>query len=234
MEGRTADTAKLIPVRQVADGRFRSLNDVLAVGKDAFYVTNDSIARTPLGKRWELARAKDTAQVFYFDGREVRPVAEGLSFANGIAASPDGRAIYVSETMDRTLRIYDRDAGTGALTQRLGTEGLVWFGTGGDNIEVTPDGALWIAAHPKVLAFAAHRADPDKPAPSQILKIVPDTDGRGGTVDEVFLDKGEAISGASVAIAHEGRLLIGAPFDPKLLLCDLPEEHGKLKDWLAP
>lgn len=233
VEGKDAESLRLVPMMRVADGRFRSLNDVLPVGPEAFYVTNDSVARTALGKRWELARAKDTGSVFHFDGEAVRVAAEGLSFANGIAMSPGGEAVYVTETMDRTMRIYDRDPNSGTLTQRPRTEGLVWFGTGGDNIDVAPDGALWIAAHPKVLAFAAHRADPEEHAPSQILKIVPDTDGRGGTIDEVLLDKGEALSGASVAVAYEGRLVLGAAFEPKLLLCELPDEHGRLKEWLA-
>jgi arylesterase/paraoxonase len=232
VEGTSIDTLRLVPVMSVGDGRFRSLNDVLPVGPDRFYVTNDSTADPGMGKRMELAMAKDSASVFHFDGADVRLAADGLSFANGIAMSPDGGTVYVAETMDRTLRIYDRDPATGALTQRELTEGLVWIGTGADNIDVDPDGALWIAAHPKVLAFASHRSDPRKTAPSQILKLTPNPDGPGGTVDEVLLDKGEALSGASVAVAHDGKLLMGAAFDPKILVCELPDSHGRLKDWL--
>jgi arylesterase/paraoxonase len=222
---------ELTHVRTVIHPLILSPNDVVAVGPDAFYITNDHAHKDGFMRTVEDYLRLSRTTVVYHDGVQTRVVAEGLTYANGINVSHDGRTIYVTETTDRVLRIYDRDIETGELTQRPGAEGYVWIGTGLDNIDVDAEGNLWIGAHPKMFDFIAHANDPDKIAPSQILKVTFDPETPYGSIDEVYLNLGEEISGSSVAAVHEGRMVIGSVFEPFILVCELPEEYGRLRAW---
>jgi hypothetical protein len=43
------------------------------------------------------------------------------------------------------------------------------------------------------------------------------------TVDRLYLDLGDELSGSSVAASHKGELLIGSVFEERLLRCKLIE-----------
>lgn len=189
-----------------------SPNDVLAISADSFYVTNHLGSETAFGARLETVLGLNRANVVWFDGQSARKVAEGLGFANGIAMSPDGATVYVAETMARRLKAYHRDAATGALT--LAIEGF--FGTGLDNIDVAPDGALWIGSHPRMIDFVGHADDPSQRSPSQILRVEPQA---GGAARTLYTDDGSEISGISAAVEFEKTIFAGAVFEPKLLVC---------------
>lgn len=226
-----ARQARLEHLETVSGPALVSPNDVLAVGPRRFYATNDHAAASGLARSLEELLRQDKANVVYFDGSGFAQVATGLTYPNGIAMTRGGTRVYVTETLDRTLRIYDRDVGSGALTQRPDPDGLVFVGTGVDNIDVDADGNLWIGSHPKILAFSAHARDAANLSPSQVLKVSPAAEGRGGTIDEIYLNLGEEISGVSVAAVHEGRMVLGAVMDPKVLVCTLPDDAGRLEDW---
>jgi len=108
--------------------------------------------------------------------------------------------------------VFDRDPASGALSER----DTIPLDSCPDNIEVDESGALWIGAHPKIFDLQAHMKDATKLAPAQILRIDPQT----RTVEEVYLDDGSAISGASVASVAGNRMVIGPIFDDKVLVCD--------------
>lgn len=191
-------------------------NDVHAVGPRQFYATNDHANESGWARRMEDYFRQDKSSVVYFDGTASRLVAEGLTFANGINGSPDGSQIYVTETTDMMVRFYDRDAATGALT----LDQQVPITSGLDNIDVHPDGSLWIGAHPKLLDFQAYANDPDQISPSQVIKLVPQGE-RGGEATEIYLDLGTQISGSSVGARWQDKLIIGSVFEEKVLVCDL-------------
>jgi DNA-binding beta-propeller fold protein YncE len=57
----------------------------------------------------------------------------GLNGANSVAASPDGRNVYVASFLSSAVAVFARDDRTGALTQRPGTDACVSEdGSGGD------------------------------------------------------------------------------------------------------
>jgi arylesterase/paraoxonase len=126
--------------------------------------------------------------------------------------------IYIAETLGFTVRFFDRDAATGALKER----DHLYLGTGLDNIDVDAAGTLWIAAHPHMLDFLAHAGDPAKLSPSQVLRVSP-PGAEKREARQVYLGLGSEISGSSVAAVHQGRMLIGAVFEPKYLNCAAPE-----------
>ena len=191
-----------------------SPNDVVAVGPRSFYVTNDHGSRTPRGRMFENYLFLNKAFILYFDGRGMAVAAKGIGYANGIAMSPDGATVYVAGSSDRSIRVFKRDAAIGGLTRSF----RIKTGSAPDNIELDASGNLWIAAHPKMLRFAKHAADPKATSPSQVLRIA----ARGpkdSAVEEVYLDNGSEISGSSVAAPFPGGFLIGQVFGDQVLLC---------------
>ena len=102
-------TAKLSETGDIESDKLISPNDVAAVGKQQFYVTNDHGSHTPLGMTLENYLMLPRADVLYFDGMVFREVASNLVFANGIALSPDGNHLYVAETTARRLQTFARD-----------------------------------------------------------------------------------------------------------------------------
>jgi arylesterase / paraoxonase len=201
----------------IQSDKLNSPNDVLAVGPEQFYVTNDHGSRSDLGKTLENYLLLPRANVLYFDGTVFREVASGLVFANGIAASPDGAHVYVSESTARRVETFGRDAFTGALS----LQNTVDMPSGPDNIDVDPQGTLWVAAHPKLFALLAYGADPTKPSPSQVFEL-PVAGGVPGPVQPVYANAGAEIGASSVGVAVGHDLFIGSIFDPKILDCALP------------
>ena len=194
--------------------RLTSPNNVTAVGVDRFYVTNDVKAGrdTALGKLQFLTRAGE-GDLFYFDGVAWSVAATGLKFANGVAASNDGGEIYVAETAARSIRVFARNGESGALRQMR----TVKTPAAPDNLTVSADGVLWAAGLPKPLSLLGHAGNAAKLSPSSVMRF----DETG--VSTVYLDDGAELSASSVAARVGDTLLIGAIFEHKFLLCDLPD-----------
>lgn len=191
-------------------------NDLVAVGHDQFYVTNDHGYLEGFLGTLESYFPLPVGIVSYFDGEKFMPVVEGLQFANGINKSADGSKIYLAETVGQTLKIFTRDEVSGSLQLDRETS----LGTGPDNITLDEKGNLWIAAHPQLLSFIGYVGDPSKYTPSQILRLSP---GIGGHLiqEDVMVDVGDLISGASVAAAIGNRFLVAGPYEEKFLDCSL-------------
>ena len=68
------------------------------------------------------------------------------------------------------------------------------------------------------MAMARYRDDAAKPAPSQVFRVAL-ADGIPQSATLVYADPGEQIGGASVAAVAGRRMLIGAPWDDKILDC---------------
>ena len=195
-----------------------SPNDLVAVDAERFYVTNDHGNAPGLMRTLEEYFRLPHANVIYYDGTNFREVASGIQFANGINMSESGERIYVNALIGMTLNVYERNEISGEL--RL--QSKIQLGTGGDNIERDSQGRLWIGAHPKLLTLARHQQDPGLPAPSQVIRVSPDS----AAVEEIFLDLGRRLSASSVAAVHGDRLLIGPVWDPRFLDCTLNLEGG--------
>lgn len=196
-----------------AHASMTSPNDVVAVDHERFYFTNDHGSELGWIRTLEDYMRLGWADVVYFDGREFREAADGLSYANGINVSPDGKRLYVAEVTRSRIREYARDTQTGALEELR----RVNFDFGVDNIEVDPDtGELWLGGHFKLLTFARHAGNAEVPAPSQAARARLDGEP---VIETVFRDDGDLISGASVAAHRNGRLLVGAVFEPHFVEC---------------
>lgn len=200
------DTA-LVFQESITLSEMLSPNDVLAVGKRQFYFTNDH------DSHGGVSRIKDfliigTGQVVFFDGETAQVLDRGIRYANGINMSHDGKFLYVAACTGRQILIYQREP--------FLQIGEIDCGTAVDNIELDEKGELWVAAHPKMLAFLSHASDPTKRSPSQILKIVPALND-SSKIEVIYLNDGNPLSGSSVAAIHGDRVLMGTVFEDGIL-----------------
>ena len=209
------DGNALVHRETVRGGAIISPNDIAAVGPRRFYFTNDHGSTSRLGKLIEDYLQLSRANITYYDGKSFRIVADGLAYANGIWADGGGRLVYATSTVGRKFHVYNRDPASGSLRR----ESELDLSTGADNIDVDQDGMIWVAAHPRLLTFMKHASDKTKKSPSQVLEIY--WTGSGYAFKEVYLDRGEEISGASVAAVYKNRMLLGAVFGNFFLDCTM-------------
>jgi arylesterase/paraoxonase len=206
--------AALTHRRTIEGPELVSPNDIVGVGPDAFYVSNDHANVAGWRRTAEdYLRLKET-KVYYFDGQGFTQVLDRIGGANGVNVSADGKSLYLSAASERTVYVFDRDLQTNALTQRAAVP-VPGFA---DNIEVLANGDLLLGLHSKILQLISHFSDPSKRSPSHVMHLK--QDGKGGfTAETIYYNDGAEISGVSVGAGVDRRLLIGAIIEPKILDC---------------
>ena len=215
-----AASGGLFPRETVRDAAFVHPNAIAAIGPRQFYLANDSAARTDFDRLLEVVFRRGVSTLIYYDGSEARIAATGLKFPAGLASNADTTRLYVGEVFAKTLRVYQRDLATGALT----LEETVPLDTAPDNLEVDDDGVVWIAAHPKLLTFFGHVSEPAKRAPTQVLRFdprgpKPADGGKDPRLTQIYMNAGEQISAGTVAAPWHDEFLVGALLDHKVLIC---------------
>jgi arylesterase/paraoxonase len=210
-------TARLTEVGSIGGRILTSPNDVAAVDEDRFYVVNDHTSRTDLGRWLDDTLVLPRANILYFDGVKFVEVVNGLNFPNGAALSADSHYLYVPQSYPRLLLTFERNPFSGRLKQ----VNALPIPSNLDNADVAADGSVWLGSHPKAFAMAAYRSDPSKPAPSEIFRVGVQN-GIPQAASLVYANMGEQIGASSVGATADGHLLIGSPFDSKILDCRLP------------
>jgi arylesterase/paraoxonase len=224
-------------LRRVEHPLFISLNDISPVGPDHFYATNDGGAPNGSVERMsEMAAGLARASVVEVHlgavpteggnaergnpaDPQVRIVASDLGYANGILAMPDNGPVVVAESLGRRLRAYAPIPGGG-----LEPLAELDLSTGVDNLSLGPDGLLWVGAHPNMLDFLRHAADPAARSPSEVLRLRWDPAERSFEVLSRYVEDGSRLSGVSVALpldpsGGEHHFLVGSVFESHLLDC---------------
>jgi arylesterase/paraoxonase len=205
---------KLSHRETLSDPLLVSPNDVVAVGRDRLYVTNDHANPPGLARTLEDYLRRSISTVVYYDGERFVEAASGIRYPNGVNASADRKTLFVASTTGGTVFVFDVDPESGSLEERSAIE----IGTGLDNIELDDEGDLWIGAHPKLLSFVQHTADESRAAPAQVIRVR-DPGSDSPRVEEVLLSLGEDLSGSSVAAVRGDRLLVGSVMDDGILDC---------------
>ncbi|XP_023275516.1 serum paraoxonase/arylesterase 2-like [Seriola lalandi dorsalis] len=208
------DDHSLVYLKTIKHELLYSVNDIVAVGVDSFYATNDHYFTHEIIKSLvEPLLAQPWTNVVYYSPKEVKIVSEGYYFANGINISPDKRHIYVADLFDHNVHVLERKE-----DNTLATVKSVAVGSLCDNIEVDPEtGDLWLGCHPN--GWKAFMFDPKDPPGSEVIRIQKIHSDQP-VVTQVYADDGHVIMGSSVAATYGGKLLIGSVFH-KALVCDL-------------
>ena len=208
-----AEDGQLQHAETIRSEVMHSLNDVVAVGPRQFYATNDQRFDGGIGGALEVFLGLPLGDLVYFDGEEAVIAASGFAYANGVNVSLDGQKIYVAETIGHNLAVFDRETNTGELSSRR-DYGL---STGVDNIDVAPDGSLYIGAHPDLLAFTAHAGDPETISPSQVVRFDPED----GAITTVYASLDGELNGSATGAFWNGTLLVSGVFEPRLARCEI-------------
>jgi gluconolactonase len=127
--------------------KFNSPNDIILGPDGALYFTDPTLD-LPKGEKQELA-----FQGVYRLGKDgsVRLLTSDLVQPNGLAFSPDGKRLYIDDTKQREIRVYDVGAGgelkNGRLFGKEEGRGGVPDGMRVDtkgNVFVTGPGGIWV------------------------------------------------------------------------------------------
>ncbi|XP_054638071.1 serum paraoxonase/arylesterase 2-like [Dunckerocampus dactyliophorus] len=191
-----------------------SVNDIVAMGVDRFYATNDHYySDERLKTIVEPLLCQPWTNVVYYSPETVKVVSEGYYMANGINVSPDKRHIYVADVLDHNVHVLERTEDNALVSVKsVAVSSLC------DNIEVDPKtGDLWLGCHPNGWKFLNY--DPKDPPGSEVIRIR-NIHSEEPLVTQVYADDGHVIVGSSVATTYGGKLLIGSVFH-KALCCDL-------------
>ena len=210
-------TAKLAARSSIGGGLLVSPNDLFAVGPDRFYVSNDHVTKTGLGRFAEDDLLWPHADLLYFNGTNFRIPVQAMAFPNGVYVTPDGTHLYIAVTGERRLIAMSREPFFGNLTQ-IGSLSLPMRP---DNITADAQGRLIIAGHPGLVRVNRFRADASKPSPSEVVRVTLDKSDVPSGYETIFADDGGLIGASSVAAVVGKRLLIGSVLDNKLLVCEM-------------
>ncbi|MBM3168811.1 MAG: SMP-30/gluconolactonase/LRE family protein [Bacteroidetes bacterium] len=189
-----------------------SPNDLVMVSPEAFYFSNDHGYTSSLGLLAENYLGLSVANVGYYDGKSFRSVADNLSFPNGLQVDPSKKLLYVASSRGFMVRVFDvLPDGNLAFVEDIPT------GTGVDNIELDPQGKLWIGCHPNLLTFASYAGGNAALSPSEVITIDYQK-GKKPEVRSVWTNSGAQLSSASVAVPFDKYLFVGNVMDSKVLV----------------
>lgn len=214
-------------------------NDLAALSPTDFFITNDHsgiFAHNPLGYLADLL-GYGTGQVLYCNTvlEECKVVAEGFRFANSLVLSPDQSLLYVSETFGDQVYVYKRDIKTNELTlvEKIPVPGFV------DNLNLDPQGRIWVAASLDLIATLSAMGDKTKssaPSPFVVYRITPKVSGEkhfqrplrtvhetpSHFVEVMFTNNGEIISPITVAApTGHNSVVFGSLADSRIVECDI-------------
>jgi len=203
----------LTHVKTLNDPTMISPNDIVALGPDEFYFTNDHKYTEGTKRLAEDYLGLRRSNVIYFDGNSYQEVADGIAYANGINYDVARNLLFVASPRDFLVKVYHRNAdGSLAFIENIPC------GTGVDNIEFDEEGRLWIGAHPSLLHFSAYAAGKREKSPSEIVVI--DYQGESDyEVSSIYLEDGTEMSAATVAVPINGnQIVFGNVMDDKFLI----------------
>ncbi|KAJ7322332.1 hypothetical protein JRQ81_018619 [Phrynocephalus forsythii] len=199
------DDNSLMHLKTIKHELLPSANDVVALGPDSFYATNDRYFPEPPLLYLEMFLGLTWTNVVYYSPKEVREVAAGFHSANGINMSPDGKYIYVADLTGHAIHVFEK-----LENLSLSFLKVLQLDTMIDNVSVDPDtGDIWAGCHPNGMRFFLY--DSENLPGSEILRIQ-DILSEKPTVTQVYMDDGSIIQGSSVAKVYNERLLIGTVF----------------------
>lgn len=189
-------------------------NDLVIISPDEFYFTNDHGYTKGLGKIVEEYSGMALSNVVHVKQKKYVQAATGIAYANGIAHDKKRELLYVASPRQFNVSVYRRAADASLqLIEKIPTK------TGVDNLTVDDSGNLWVGAHPNLLRFQAYAMGKYAIAPSEIILINYQSEGQYA-VESIWVDDGEKMSGATVAVPYQDWVLVGNVMDDHFLILE--------------
>ncbi|MDU8885387.1 hypothetical protein RXV94_04385 [Yeosuana sp. MJ-SS3] len=199
-------------VRTLIDPSMIRPNDLVMIDEERFYFTNDHGYTKGLGMLLEDYAGLALSNVIYFDGKDYREVASGISYANGINYDAKRNLLFIASPRKFLVKVYTvLPDGSLEFIENINC------GTGVDNIEFDTKGNLYIGAHPNLLKFASYAKGKVIHSPSEIITIEY-RNTNDYTVETIYLDDGSTMSASTVAAPFGDLLLVGNVMDDKFLI----------------
>ncbi|NP_001084979.1 uncharacterized protein LOC432039 precursor [Xenopus laevis] len=203
----------LLHLKTIKHDLLWSANDIVAVGPESFYATNDLYFTDFTMKHLEMFLGIAWSNVVYYSPGEVKQVSSGYHCANGIAMSTDNKYIYVADVMGHTITMMEKQA-----DWSLSPVKVLQLDTLLDNLFVDPNtGDIWTGGHPNGWKLFSYNSD-DLPG-SEVIRVQ-NIHSDNPIVTQVYVNNGSVIQASSSAGVYEGKLLIGTVFH-KALCCKL-------------
>ncbi|MAD96369.1 MAG: hypothetical protein CMB99_03485 [Flavobacteriaceae bacterium] len=205
---------KLKHTKTMTDESMIRPNDVVFIGPDEFYFTNDHGYTEGFGKFVEEYAGLAFSNVVHYKNGTYKVAAEGIAYANGINFDATNNRLYVASARGFLVKVYNRES-DGSLTFIEDIE----CETGVDNIELDEEGNLWIGSHPNLLRFSAYAKGKKESSPSEIIKISYRSKGEY-SIEKVFVSDGSDMSGSSVATPWNNLIFMGNVMDDHFLILE--------------
>lgn len=211
-------------------GRGVLLSDVVAVGPQQFFATNN-----PRGfmDKFDISMFHNSlGNVLYFDGKGYRVAVDGIDFGDGINIGADNKVLYLATMRHGELIAYKTNLNRPGESQpgkielmelptRVRLEGHL------DNIEWVNGERrqLLVATHSNLAAVGLQRLEAPVKANSRIVRVGLAEDGAldKNAVKLVYANDGDQVSAASVAAYYKDknreRLIVGSLLDDSFLVC---------------
>ena len=108
----------------------------------------------------DMSLARAAGSLYALDGRQLRPLQAGFITPNGMAFSPDGRTMYLSDSHPQVQTVWAYDYDTDSGTPRNGRVLIDFKPLPGrpDGAAVDADGGYWVCGND---AGLVHRFTPD-------------------------------------------------------------------------
>ncbi|CAB1334799.1 unnamed protein product [Coregonus sp. 'balchen'] len=97
----------IVHLKTIKHDLLHSVNDIVAVGVESFYATNDHSYPSEVLHMLAVFLGLPWADVVYYSPEGVKAVGDGFLSANGINMSPDKRYLYVSAIMDHEIAVFE-------------------------------------------------------------------------------------------------------------------------------
>ncbi|XP_045684101.1 serum paraoxonase/lactonase 3 [Phyllostomus hastatus] len=202
----------LVHLKTIEHELLKSVNDIVVLGPEQFYATRDHYFTNFLSLL-EMIMDLHWTYVLFYSPKEVKIVAKGFNFANGITISPDKKYVYVADVMDKNIHVMQIH-GNWDLTQLK----VIQLDTLVDNLAVDPDtGDIWAGCHPNAMKLFLYNPD-DLPG-SEVLRIQ-NVLSEKPKISTEYANNGSVLQGSTVASVYKRTLLIGTIYH-KALRCVL-------------
>lgn len=189
-------------------------NDIVLLDEETFYFTNDHIYKNGFMRFIEEFLGLPFSNVIFYDGKKFKEAAKGISYANGINFEKNKNLIFVASPRKFKIKVYEKQP-----DNSLTFIEDIYCGSGVDNIEFDTNNNLWVGAHPNLLQFMSYANSFHNITPSEIIKIQYFKKG-DYKVETIYLEKGEEMSGSTVAAPFENLILMGNVMDKHFVILE--------------